>query len=356
MDNQFSFVKNPKIPKNIVIESIKYKHRFWKNFWKKKTNKFLIISLIIFLLLIVCLSIFNPFSATKPVLNSELVQDLPPYYAPIITKTFDKSPFTDYLFYLDRTSSFHIINYINYQSNFIITYNPYELLRQINPDFHAYFLLGTNFNGVDNLAIFSYSFLISIIIVVLSSFIQLILGSYAGVFLGFYFQRNIPKFSYWLISIIVTIPFLLINIIIFNLIGYSFLKAILVLSLVGFFPIFYASYGQTSQLVTLDYVNAYKITGLSTLKIMHKILKEILLANLPLLSEQITLGFLSLASLSFFNIAEITTQINIGNLYKQIIDNQNNWPLFTLTLISSIGFVATTKLLSFNLAKWYILR
>ncbi|WP_025755578.1 ABC transporter permease subunit [Mycoplasmopsis cricetuli] len=355
MQNKFSFIKNKNNNNKLNLSNISKKQLFWKSFWNKKINKFLIfLFLLINFILILC-SLFYPYSSLKADFDSKLVQNLPSVLTPKITRSYEKDAFVDYLFYLKENNLLNIENIINYQSTFTLTYNPYQLLRTLDPTHNYFFIFGTNHNGIDNFAIFINSFLVSLIILILCAIFQLILGLVFGTIIGYYYNFKLPKITHWSASVIMIVPFLLMSLILFQTFGYSFWKAVLILTFIGFFPVFYNSYNYSASLVSKDFIVAYKVLGLSDLKIIWKITKICFFEMLPLIGEQFALGLLSLAALSFFEIPNIYNYNNIGNLYKQIIDNPNNILLFIATFMLSVFYIGWFKIISFSLTKNYFI-
>ncbi|VEU74903.1 dipeptide transporter [Mycoplasmopsis citelli] len=350
MNNKFSFTK----VNSTYLENQNFKnsvnYSLTKRFFKNKLNLTLVIITICWIFGIWIANLTYQNSSYIPDHDSFLTYNLPSSLYPIISRSFDKGPYTDYLFKLQDQGIIKLDNIKNFQSTFTITFNPYNVIEAISGK-HLFYLLGTNYNGVDNLAILLNSFSLTFLILLISALIQGILGIYIGTTLGYFYQGKTSKISFWIISVLMIIPFLFLNIIVFSLSGYSFIKAILILGIIGFFAIFYFAYNNTVIIMQKQYILAYKVLGLSPWKIIYRIVKINFFTCLPLLAEQLSLGLISLASLAFFNISDIYQHANIGNLYKQIIDNPSNIGLFICTFTISILFIILWKMLAINVAK-----
>ncbi|UUM19626.1 MULTISPECIES: ABC transporter permease [unclassified Mycoplasma] len=349
MHKKFSFVSFDNSNIDQLGQMQQTNHSLIKKFFKNKLNLSLIILLAGLLLIIWITNLSYQSSSYTPMHDSFLTYNLPSSLSPITTRTFDKGSFTDYLFKLQAQGTITLDRIKNFQSTYTLTYNPYQLIQAITNQ-KLFYLLGTNQNGVDNLAILLNSFSLTFLILIISTLIQGVLGIYIGTTLGYFYQGKTSKVSFWAISVFMIIPFLFLNIIIFNLTGYSFTKAILILGLIGFFSIFYFAYNNAVLVVQKQYILAYRVLGLSSWKIIYRIVKVNFFTCLPLLAEQLSLGLIALASLSFFNIKDIYQYSNIGNLYKQIIDNPSNISLFVCTFIISILFIILLKLIASKIA------
>lgn len=348
MNKQFHFVPTQNISKTNNGQSPHLP--LWKQFFYNKFNLFIVICLLLIIFVLLAGSIFYKNSSYNPEYNSFLTNNLPSSLSPIVSRSYDKGPITDYLFYLNDHKVISLIDVQNYQSTYTITYNPYDVI-YATTKIKLHYILGTNHNGVDNLAILFNSFSQTFAILFIAAFLQGVLGIYTGTAFGYFYQGKTSKISFWIIGTIMIIPFLFLSILLFNLTGYSFIKAILILSFIGFFAIFYFSYTHTVALMQKEYIIAYKVLGLRPYKIIWRMCKINLFNTLPLIAEQMSLGLISLAALSFFNIDGIYLFANIGNLYKQLIDNPNNVALFIVTFVLSIILIILIKSLAYKIAQ-----
>ncbi|EFF41824.1 ABC transporter permease subunit [Mycoplasmopsis alligatoris] len=175
------------------------------------------------------------------------------------------------------------------------------------------------------------------------------LGVISGVLIG-YSTNKILKIPYYIISSFSIIPYIIIAIFLFSILGYTHFLAIIILGIIGLPQFFFSSYSYTQELKNKDYILASKALGASFFRItILLITREVLFKQLSLFSENVSITLLILASLSFFNVKGISDYLNIGNVFKQIIDNFKNY-LFSFTVIfTSALYIIILKLLGINI-------
>ncbi|RMX34980.1 ABC transporter permease subunit [Mycoplasmopsis fermentans] len=320
-------------------------------FFSKKINIALVSIIGIFLLFLTLSAIFSPYSPKTSVIDSQLAYNLPNYLNASITKKFAQSdPLYQFILQtqkdypnlkivINETPDFDLVN---------LTYNPYQLLYALKGTNYI-FLYGTNSQGIDRFSFFIHSFGISILVTFVAALIQLFLGTFLGSIVAYYSNKSSAKFSYYLISTINIVPFLIVVFLIFKISSYNHLNAILILGFIGSLSFFYSSYSIGLEIKNSEFILAYKANGLSNRRIIYKIIFiHCLWRNIALVSDSLSLNMLALASLAFFNIYKIDQSLNIGNVFKDIVDNLKNVEYTIFVSILASFYVILVKFLGIN--------
>nr|WP_307924543.1 ABC transporter permease subunit [Mycoplasmopsis bovis] len=250
--------------------------------------------------MIICISsiafLLN-YSPHKPVLDSDLSANLPNYYSPVVSrKFFTDSPILKIIRENNELHSGIIKSSLNVNDYVILDYDPYALIKSLSGK-NYYFLFGTNTLKIDRFSFFVYSFLVTIALSLTAIFLQYLLGTFLGSIIGFYSNKMSSKISYYIFSSINIFPFLIINIIFFKILGYSFVNAVIILSIFGSISFFYIAYANTLDLKNKEFIFAYRSFGASSSWIlMHIVFVENLWLNITLISDNLSLNMLVLAS------------------------------------------------------------
>lgn len=347
--NQFNFASKSQAFASATV-LISQQKLYWKRFFKSKSVIVALFALLTLLLLLVLNYFLSPYQSDKAIYDSSLAYNLPPLNNPVISRTVENGPDTDYLMNLNKKGIIDFESITNYKSFYIIKYNPYQVLSFLSPKDGLKTYFGTNSVGIDNFTLMTDSILITLLITFVSGLIHLFFGSLIGSLVGFYSNKALYKSSYFILSAVIVVPYLFLTISLFLLFGYSLAKAICFLSIVGFFSIFYTSYHKCQEIKILSYIDGYKTIGYSDSRIILRVIfKQIVFYNLSFFSDQLSLSFLSLAALSFFNVENINSHINIGNLYKQIIEDFSNYYLSISTIVISIALIVIFKIIGASL-------
>lgn len=355
MEKQFSFVKNKNDFNNYqnTMQSNEFR-LFLKRFFNSKINWFLFGSLVlIFFALIICV-IFSKYSWNTAVLDSKYAYNLPSFFNPKITVSVKPNYELSNLQAMENYGEFKIekIQYVNDLAR--VTFNPYKLIQAIQiynqekPEQLMTFF-GTNNLGIDNFSFFNYSFFITILIAFSSALASLIFSSILACYTQWFFSK-IQNFSNNLILSIALLPSLIVAILFFNLFGYSHAKAFWILFIISIPNFYFSCLVKAKAIYNSDYIKAYIVSGLSSNQIIWKItFWQILKFNFALVSDQMSLSITILAALSFFNVSGILQNANIGNVFKGVIDNFQNYAFSLYVIISTIIFILLLKLNSIKL-------
>ncbi|WP_406615319.1 ABC transporter permease subunit [Mycoplasmopsis hyopharyngis] len=331
---------------------------YWKRFFKNKVNIALLIIFFSFLAFIFLTKLFYPYSSQKPMIdNPLLISNLPNFNNPIVTKNL---PFGDEYQNIKKIANLfpehQIIIYEKQVLGFInIKYNAYELLyatlslngQQVK---NFYFPLGTNLNGIDNFVQIINSFFWTIIISFSSLLISLLIGTFIGSIIAFYSEKTTTKISYYFLSSISILPYLIISIFIFTFIKTTNINIILIFSILSSINFIHSSYAAGLEIKSKEFIIADKAAGFSNWNIIIlDIFKHNWWNNLLIISDQLSLIFLTLTSLAFFNVNSSTSTLDIGLVFKQIIADINKVDYLACVLILSTIYLLITKSLSIAL-------
>ncbi|WP_406616912.1 ABC transporter permease subunit [Mycoplasmopsis adleri] len=332
---------------------------FWKRFFSNKINYLWLALFLGFMLYLILASTIYKYSPTKPVLDSEIAINLPNYYDANVERTFNPdSPFLKLILETNKKfSNLKIVsNYKQIGDVFLVDYNPYQLIYALSGQKYI-LLFGTNYQKIDRFSFFNHAMGISVLITLIAISIQLFLGSLLGSILGFYSNKTSSKMSFHLINIINVLPFLIISILLFKIINYSFWNAIWILGLFGSIGFFYTSYANTINIKNAEFITAYKVLGMSNKQIIWKIIMlENCWMNLSLIADNLALDLLVLASLAFFNVKGITSSLNIGNVFQDLINDLSNVSYLLYVIILTSLYVLLSKFLSLALYQAYLVK
>ena len=185
-------------------------------------------------------------------------------------------------------------------------HDPYEQnldTRLIVPVWHAEgtwnHILGTDNLGRDYLSRLMYGARISLLIGVAAMLISGVIGTILGVSAG-YFGGRVDMIVSAIISIRLALPIMLVALAVVALVGGSLMIVVLVLGLMIWDRFALVMRASTQQLRSMDYVNAAKTSGCSTLRIILTEVMPNILNNLIVVATlEITRAILIEASLSF---------------------------------------------------------
>ena len=185
-------------------------------------------------------------------------------------------------------------------------HDPYEQnldTRLIVPVWHAEgtwnHILGTDNLGRDYLSRLMYGARISLLIGVAAMLISGVIGTILGVSAG-YFGGRVDMIVSAIISIRLALPIMLVALAVVALVGGSLMIVVLVLGLMIWNRFALVMRASTQQLRSMDYVNAAKTSGCSTLRIILTEVMPNILNNLIVVATlEITRAILIEASLSF---------------------------------------------------------
>ncbi|MBZ4203931.1 ABC transporter permease subunit [Mycoplasma tauri] len=354
MNNNFSLAKK----RSPLAPISNYKSPFSlyiKRFFNSKINWLwlgLFLGVVLSLIIMQIITIFQGYSASKPVFDSELAVSLPNYNNPIISKRFE---YDDELFKLIQKTNelkpqYQIINKITPSSDIkIVEYNPYAFIEAISGKKYVLFF-GTNANKIDRFVFYIHSLSISIGISLLAILIQWLLGTFIGTVIGFYSRKNFGKVGYSIFSALNIFPFLIICLILFNAFGYSHLNAIVIFSFFGSVNFFYISYSNTLNLKNKDYIYAYIASGASQKWILFNVIfRENLWLNITIFADNLSLNILVLGSLAFLKVKNIDQNLNIGAVFNDIIADLNNKSYILFVSIFTSTLIISFKLFSLSL-------
>ncbi|AWX69838.1 ABC transporter permease subunit [Mycoplasmopsis anatis] len=330
-------------------------NKFFVRFFSKKIN--LVFTVLLFLFIIwILLSLFlYPYKYDEVVLNSHLSYNLPNIFNPYITKSFNYDNEYDLIIKLASENKIEIIKTVYSENIVSLTYNPYKLINALSLEknnieiLHFIPWFGTNNEGYDNYSIFINSFGITILISIISCFIAILVGNSLGTILAYRFNFNL-SIDKLLISTISLIPSTLISILLFNIFGYKHWLAIIILSIIMIPVFFFSAYPDTKELKNSLLIDAYKVNGYSQIKIIFNVIfPRVLARSLSLVIDQFTVVILILSSISFYNVEGIKESLNIGNLFKYILDNFSDFYLTSLVIFGICFYIVTLKILTVNL-------
>ena len=160
-------------------------------------------------------------------------------------------------------------------------------------------ILGTDNLGRDYLIRLMYGARISLLIGVAAMLISGVIGTILGVSAG-YFGGRVDMIVSAIISIRLALPIMLVALAVVALVGGSLMIVVLVLGLMIWNRFALVMRASTQQLRSMDYVNAAKTSGCSTLRIILTEVMPNILNNLIVVATlEITRAILIEASLSF---------------------------------------------------------
>lgn len=334
-----------------------YKHSFkvyLNRFFNKKINYLWAVLFFLFFIFIISCVIFYKYSPIEPVCDSMLAANLPNYKNRVIMRKF--SPDDPLLKLILNEHSLNkslgiIKSFQKTNESTFLEHDPYALLESITGQKIKHYF-GTNIYKTDRFSFFSHSIGYSILISISAIILQWTLGSYLGSLTGYHSEKTGSKIGFHLVNIINVLPFLIICIFVFKLIGYTHFLAIITLGVFGSVSFFYTSYSNALEIKTREYIQAYKSSGMSdNWIIFHIAFVENLWVNLALFGENLSLNMLVLSSLAFFNIKSIENYLNIGNVFKDIINDLSNMSYVIYVTLVTTFFILISKIFSIKLYK-----
>ncbi|MEE3928502.1 hypothetical protein V2E24_02845 [Mycoplasmopsis ciconiae] len=350
---QFNFVKNQKNEISFNAAPKKFYKTFLERLFIKKTNILILVVFSFFVVFSICYLFISPYSANKSIINSIYAYNLPSIFEPKVSVN------------ISDINKYNLLNSLNeygfsfdsvfFKDGFIsVTYNPYSLInafekvQNINTS-NFYTFLGTNNFGIDNLTLYNKTLVNNTLVTFFICVISWLFGTFFGVIHASFSKRNF-SLSYHLISLFALIPSLIVVIIFFNLYSYTLYKFICIMSFLLIIPFYLNSFIFSKKLKNTELYYSYISLGFSDFNLIYKFyLPRVLLQNLILIPENNAIALMILASLSFFDIEGIFKTLNIGNLFKDIIDNFKNYYYSFFVIFTFSGFLVLLKLISFIL-------
>ena len=220
-------------------------------------------------------------------------------------------------------------------------------MRYIQPNGQYWF--GTDSNGKSLFDGVWFGARNSILIAVISTFINLVIGVIVGGIWGI--SKSVDRVMMEIYNIISNIPPLLIVIVLTYSIGAGFWNLILAMTITGWLGIAYSIRIQIMRYRDLEYNLASRTLGTPTLKIVTKNIMPQLVSVIVTTTSQMLPSFISYeAFLSFFGLGLPVTVPSLGRLISDYSQNVTTnaylfWiPLTTLILVSLTFFVVGQNL------------
>jgi len=235
---------------------------------------------------------------------------------------------------------------------FIAPHDPYKQSlsnRLIGPIWHDEGTwdhpLGTDNLGRDYLSRVIYGARISLLIGVAAMLISGVIGTFMGVTAG-YFGGRVDMVVNAIITTRLALPIMLVALAVVALVGGSLLIVVLVLGLMIWNRFALVMRASTQQLRSMDYVNAAKASGCSTLRIIATEIMPNILNNLIVVATlEITRAILIEAALSFLGMGVQPPLPSWGLMVAEAKD----FMLFSPWMIVIPGSAIFTLVLSINL-------
>ena len=206
-------------------------------------------------------------------------------------------------------------------------------------------LLGTDNLGRDYLSRVMYGARISLLIGVAAMLISGVIGTILGVAAG-YFGGRVDMVVNAIITTRLALPIMLVALAVVALVGGSLLIVVLVLGLMIWNRFALVMRASTQQLRSMDYVNAAKASGCSTLRIIATEIMPNLLNNLIVVATlEITRAILIEAGLSFLGMGVQPPLPSWGLMVAEAKD----FMLFSPWMIVIPGSAIFALVLSINL-------
>jgi peptide/nickel transport system permease protein len=235
---------------------------------------------------------------------------------------------------------------------FLAAHNPYNQQlsdRLINPIWHPdgtwTHPLGTDSMGRDYLSRLIYGARISLLIGVSAMIISGIIGSTIGVLAG-YFGGKVDMVISFMITVRLAMPVVLVALAVVALIGGSLQVVIFVLGFLIWDRFAVVMRSSTQQLRSVDYINAAKAAGCSTLRILlTEILPNILDNLIVVATLEMARAIILEAILSFLGLGVQPPLPSWGLM----VSEGRDYMLFSPWLITIPGVALFTLVLSINL-------
>ncbi|MEZ7742056.1 ABC transporter permease [Gemella sp. 20925_1_85] len=209
-------------------------------------------------------------------------------------------------------------------------------------------LLGTDSLGRDVFSRIVYGVRVSLLVGVLATFFQLIIGVVIGVF-GGYFKGKISLFISIIIDVFMSFPFLIIAIVISSILGPSIVNVIIIISIFQWTEVARIVRAAVLKVSEEDFVKSSRIIGFDFIRIIRfhvipNILKQIIVASTIAMANAVLIE----ASLSFLGLGVKPPMPSLGNILESaqnITAIQNYWwqwipaGIITVLIVFSINSI-----------------
>lgn len=384
MDNLFKFKKHHEIQKNDYVIHTTAKKQYWKRFFSNKISlTWFIIFCILFASLLVALFLVRN-SATKSIdPTTNLVNNLPSSFNPIITKNFNRGPEIDFIREIaqleEKQANLEIRNplfviYFDsakeiggdqtiYTDIITLAYNPYDLINTINSlnkntnliNVPSGLYMGTNNQGIDIYARSIITLWMTILIIILAIFINIFIGFNLAVIVNLYQKNLFVNFLDKLITAMSVIPEIIWVFLLSIFIGTQWYAMLISLSLICWVSYYKLAKEKIYSLLNKEFILVAKTLGSSNWKIAYRHIFNYLYPEfLILFVERFSINILIVSSLAFLDFIIASNAINIGTVLKEgIILFFENPSYLLLVATYIILFALTLKLLSGAFANAY---
>ncbi|PYF43149.1 peptide ABC transporter permease [Metamycoplasma alkalescens] len=384
MDNLFKFKKHPEIQKNDYVIHTTAKKQYWKRFFSNKISlTWFIIFCILFASLLVALFLVRN-SATKSIdPTTNLVNNLPSSFNPIITKNFNRGPEIDFIREIaqleEKQANLEIRNplfviYFDsakeiggdqtiYTDIITLAYNPYDLINAINSlnkntnliNVPSGLYMGTNNQGIDIYARSIITLWMTILIIILAIFINIFIGFNLAVIVNLYQKNLFVNFLDKLITAMSVIPEIIWVFLLSIFIGTQWYAMLISLSFICWVSYYKLAKEKIYSLLNKEFILVAKTLGSSNWKIAYwHIFNYLYPEFLILFVERFSINILIVSSLAFLDFIIASNAINIGTVLKEgIILFFENPSYLLLVATYIILFALTLKLLSGAFANAY---
>ena len=229
----------------------------------------------------------------------------------------------------------------------VATHDPYSgsVMRRLKPVGTPGYWLGTDETGRDLWSRIAYGGRLSLLSGILPVSIALLIGGALGVVAG-YAGGRINTIIMRTMDIFYAFPSILLAIAICGILGSGFTNAILALSIVFIPPLVRISESVTSQVRSLDFVDAAKASGTSTSQIIrHHVLANVLGTILVYATSLISVSIVLSAGLSFLGLGAKPPQAEWG-----LMLNALRQAIYVQPLVAAIpGLMIFVTSMCFNL-------
>lgn len=209
-------------------------------------------------------------------------------------------------------------------------------------------LLGTDSLGRDVFSRIVYGVRVSLLVGILATFFQLIIGVVIGI-LGGYFKGRISIFVSILIDVFMSFPFLIIAIVISSILGPSIVNVIIIISIFQWTEVARIVRAAVLKVCEEDFVKSSRIIGFDSIRIIRfhvipNILKQIIVASTIAMANAVLIE----ASLSFLGLGVKPPMPSLGNILESaqnITAIQNYWwqwipaGIITVLIVFSINSI-----------------
>ena len=204
-------------------------------------------------------------------------------------------------------------------------------------------MLGTDSLGRDVFSRIVYGVRVSLLVGILATFFQLIIGVVIGI-LGGYFKGRISIFVSILIDVFMSFPFLIIAIVISSILGPSIVNVIIIISIFQWTEVARIVRAAVLKVCEEDFVKNSRIIGFDSIRIIPNILKQIIVASTIAMANAVLIE----ASLSFLGLGVKPPMPSLGNILESaqnITAIQNYWwqwipaGIITVLIVFSINSI-----------------